>query len=69
MENNNNLSIQSSEGTVKKWIVAISIAVPVVVAVLLFMPAKLDLASECGRDSRETWGEKRDDDVYVGLDV
>jgi len=46
MENNNNLSIQSSEGTVKKWIVAISIAVPVVVAVLLFMPAKLDLASE-----------------------
>ena len=29
----------------------------------------LDLAGVCRRDSRETWGEKRDDDVDVGLDV
>ncbi|EOZ92373.1 hypothetical protein A33Q_4466 [Indibacter alkaliphilus LW1] len=36
----------SQDKGIIKWITGIAIAVPVVVAVLLFMPAKLDLATE-----------------------
>ncbi|MEP0711276.1 DUF420 domain-containing protein [Algoriphagus sp.] len=35
-----------NEGKVKGWIIAISVLIPVVVAILIFMPAKLDLGVE-----------------------
>ncbi|PZX48888.1 DUF420 domain-containing protein [Algoriphagus chordae] len=35
-----------NEGKVKGWIIAISVIVPVVVAILIFMPSKLDLGVE-----------------------
>ncbi len=35
-----------NDGKVKGWIIAISVIIPVVVALLIFMPAKLDLGSE-----------------------
>lgn len=44
MEKNNTITAQQ-EKTVYRGIVTIAIAVPVVVAILLFMPSKLDLAS------------------------
>lgn len=40
MERNNPASLQT-EAKVKNWIIGVSIAVPLVVAVLLFMPAKV----------------------------
>lgn len=42
----NNVTAPQSEKTVFGWIVAISIIVPVLVAVLLFMPEKLALGEE-----------------------
>ncbi|MBS9522647.1 DUF420 domain-containing protein [Litoribacter alkaliphilus] len=42
----NNITSPAGEKKVYGWIVAISIAVPIVVAILLFMPAKLDLAQD-----------------------
>ncbi|MBW3468931.1 DUF420 domain-containing protein [Arthrospiribacter ruber] len=45
MERNNALKTSQDSGIIK-WITVIAIAVPVVVAVLLFMPSKLDIASE-----------------------
>ena len=39
----NNQGILGNEGKVKSWIIAISVIIPLAVAVLLFMPAKLDL--------------------------
>tara|TARA_R110002020_G_scaffold99906_3_gene236785 strand:+ start:1732 stop:2286 length:555 start_codon:yes stop_codon:yes gene_type:complete len=41
-----NNSLLENEGKVKGWIVAISVVIPVVVAVLIFMPSKIDLGSE-----------------------
>ena len=41
MGKNNMLPTASSEAKVKNWIIGISIAIPLAVAVLLFMPAKL----------------------------
>ncbi|WP_192351658.1 DUF420 domain-containing protein [Algoriphagus sp. Y33] len=35
-----------NEGRVKGWIIAISVIIPVVVAVLIFMPSKIDLGVE-----------------------
>lgn len=37
----NNTPTASQEAKVKNWIIGISIAIPLAVAVLLFMPAKL----------------------------
>jgi putative membrane protein len=45
MEKNDSISVKQ-EKTVYRGIVAIAIAVPVVVAILLFMPSKLDIASD-----------------------
>ena len=45
MEKNSLLSNDEDKGIIR-WVTAIAIAVPVVVAILLFMPSKLDLASE-----------------------
>ncbi|MFD2037083.1 DUF420 domain-containing protein [Belliella marina] len=45
MEKNDLLSSVEDRGIIK-WVTVIAIAVPVVVAVLLFMPNKIDLASE-----------------------
>lgn len=45
MESNKLISSAQDKG-IFKWVVAIAIAVPVVVAILLFMPTKLDVASE-----------------------
>ncbi|PRY86210.1 DUF420 domain-containing protein [Mongoliibacter ruber] len=45
MERNEVIGSSGDKGIIK-WITVIAIAVPVVVAVLLFMPSKLDLASE-----------------------
>ncbi|WP_009032804.1 DUF420 domain-containing protein [Indibacter alkaliphilus] len=45
MESNHLMENSQDKGIIK-WITGIAIAVPVVVAVLLFMPAKLDLATE-----------------------
>ncbi|UZD22356.1 DUF420 domain-containing protein [Algoriphagus halophytocola] len=42
----NNQGILGNEGKVKSWIIAISVIIPLAVAVLLFMPAKLDLGAE-----------------------
>jgi putative membrane protein len=42
----NNITSPVAEKKVYGWIIGISIAIPVVVAVLLFMPAKLDLAQD-----------------------
>ncbi len=39
-------SLLENEGKVKSWIIAISVIVPIAVAVLIFMPAKLDLGVE-----------------------
>lgn len=41
-----NVMRPGNESTIRLWITIISIAVPVVVAILLFMPAKLDVASD-----------------------
>jgi len=38
-------SLLENESKVKGWIIAISIIIPVVVAVLIFMPSKIDLGS------------------------
>lgn len=45
MEENSILSTKS-EKSILSWIIIIAIAVPVVVAVLLFMPSKIDVASD-----------------------
>lgn len=42
----NSSSILENESKIKGWIVLISIAVPVVVAILLFMPTKVDAGSD-----------------------
>ena len=39
-------NLLENEGKVKGWIIAISVIIPVAVAVLIFMPAKLDLGVE-----------------------
>ncbi|SFB59640.1 DUF420 domain-containing protein [Algoriphagus aquimarinus] len=39
-------SLLENEGKVKGWIIAISVIIPVAVAVLIFMPAKLDLGAD-----------------------
>ncbi|MDR7130419.1 putative membrane protein [Algoriphagus sp. 4150] len=39
-------SLMENEGKVKGWIIAISVIIPVVVAVLIFMPSKIDLGAE-----------------------
>jgi putative membrane protein len=39
-------SLLENEGKVKGWIIAISVIVPVAVAVLIFMPSKIDLGAE-----------------------
>lgn len=44
METNN--SMLQNEAKVKNWIIAISIIIPVAVAVLLFMPQKIDVGAE-----------------------
>ena len=41
MAKNNSTPLASQEAKVKNWIIGISIAIPLAVAVLLFMPAKL----------------------------
>lgn len=41
-----NKSLIAQEGKVKNWIIIISILVPVAVAVLLFMPQKVDVGAE-----------------------
>ncbi len=40
------VGILEDEGKVRGWIIAISILIPVAVAVLLFMPSKVDLGAE-----------------------
>ncbi len=45
MATNKNLLIQSEE-KVKSWIIGISILIPLAVAVLIFMPSKLELGSD-----------------------
>ncbi|ERM83133.1 membrane protein [Rhodonellum psychrophilum GCM71 = DSM 17998] len=45
MEKSNPILVQQDSGMIK-WIIGISIVVPIVVAILIFMPAKLDLASD-----------------------
>src|SRR5690606_33815712 len=45
MRMSENSSIQN-EGKIKNWIIVISVIIPLVVAVLIFMPAKLDLGAE-----------------------
>jgi putative membrane protein len=42
----NSLMLENNNNGIIKWITAISVAVPVVVAVLLFMPSKIDVSSE-----------------------
>ncbi|WP_339901785.1 DUF420 domain-containing protein [uncultured Cyclobacterium sp.] len=42
----NSLEIESKDKSMYTWITIVSILVPVVVAVLLFMPAKIDLGEE-----------------------
>jgi len=42
----NSSSLLQNESKVKGWIVLISILIPVVVAILLFMPTKVDLGSD-----------------------
>jgi putative membrane protein len=39
-------SLLENEGKVKGWLIAISVIIPVVVAILIFMPAKLDLGAD-----------------------
>ncbi|REG91102.1 DUF420 domain-containing protein [Algoriphagus antarcticus] len=39
-------SLLENEGKVKGWIIAMSVIIPVAVAVLIFMPSKIDLGSE-----------------------
>lgn len=41
MEKKNNLPADQQEAKVRKWIIGISVAIPIAVAVLLFMPAKV----------------------------
>lgn len=45
MQMRENRLIQN-EGKVKNWIIVISVIIPLVVAVLIFMPAKLDLGAD-----------------------
>jgi len=45
METSNSTLLQN-EKKVKNWIVAISVIIPLAVAVLLFMPAKIDVGSD-----------------------
>lgn len=40
------INMLENEGKVKGWIIAISVVIPVVVALLIFMPSKLDLGVE-----------------------
>ncbi|MGY6521008.1 MAG: DUF420 domain-containing protein [Mongoliitalea sp.] len=42
----NKLTFESEDKGILKWITVIAIAVPVVVAILLFMPSKIDVASD-----------------------
>lgn len=42
----NKTQLLQNEGKVKNWIIAISVVIPVVVAILIFMPSKLDLGSD-----------------------
>lgn len=42
----NRSSLTQQEGKVKGWIIAISVAIPLVVAILLFMPAKVTTLGE-----------------------
>ncbi|MEB2777034.1 DUF420 domain-containing protein [Algoriphagus sp. D3-2-R+10] len=39
-------SLLENEGKVRGWIIAISVIIPVAVAVLIFMPSKIDLGAE-----------------------
>lgn len=41
-----NISLLKNETKVKSWIVGISIAIPVVVAILIYMPTKVDLEAD-----------------------
>lgn len=41
-----NISLLKNETKVKSWIVGISIAIPVVVAILIYMPTKVDLGAD-----------------------
>ncbi|MDF2159202.1 DUF420 domain-containing protein [Algoriphagus sp. CAU 1675] len=41
-----NTSLLQNEAKVKNWIIAISVIIPLAVAVLLFMPAKIDVGAE-----------------------
>jgi len=41
----NRLSLLQNESKVKGWIIVISVVIPVVVAILIFMPTKLELGS------------------------
>ena len=45
MEKNSSL-MQSEDSGIIKWITVVAVAVPIVVAVLLFMPSKIDVASD-----------------------
>ena len=45
MEKNSSL-VQTTDKGIIRWITLIAVAVPVVVAVLLFMPSKIDVASD-----------------------
>jgi putative membrane protein len=42
----NRLSLLQNESKVKGWIIVISVLIPVVVAILIFMPSKLELGSD-----------------------
>jgi putative membrane protein len=42
----NRLSLLQNESKVKGWIIVISVVIPVVVAILIFMPTKLELGSD-----------------------
>ena len=39
-------SLLQNEAKVKNWIIIISVLIPVAVAVLLFMPSKVDIGAE-----------------------
>lgn len=42
----NNLTYSSNDKPILRWITVVSILIPIVVAVLLFMPSKVDLGAE-----------------------
>lgn len=42
----NNTRLLQNEGKVKNWIIVISVVIPIVVAILIFMPAKINLGTD-----------------------